>query len=137
MAKRHPEGYNSYEEFVSHQIDCVNQFQEDMIEFYTELITRIGDSEIDFYDMEDPTESRTPIKYFYFSKENSNKLVLVGGNIPDQPNKTNNHFYKKLSNMCKNKEIIVKSSDDGGEWTHLSHYGTNYKTGNFDVVIPR
>lgn len=131
------EGYDSYEEFVSHQTECVNELQKDMVNFYTELITRIGNSEIDFYDLGDDDRYRTPIKYFYFSKINSNKLVLVGGDDIEQPDKTNNAFYEKLSNICENDQIVVKSSHSGGEWDFLAYYGRNYQTGNFDVVIPK
>lgn len=137
-SKFFPEGYDSYDEFVEHQTNCVNELRKNMIEFYTELIFRIGNSEMDFYDMEWPTESRSPIKYFYFSKLNSNKLVLVGGaQIHEQPDKTNNDFYKKLANICENNQIVVKSSPDGQEWDSLSHYGRNHSTGNFDVAVPR
>jgi hypothetical protein len=133
--------FDSKDDFIQYQRKCVNEIPEDKMEFYIELIVRIEcrDSKIDFRDMEYPTNNPSPITYFYFSKLSPNKLVLVGKNQTiKQPetDKKENIFFGMLQYLCENKEIVVKSCPQCGEWDELYQYGVNVMTGKFEVIIP-
>jgi hypothetical protein len=128
--------FDSKDDFIQHQTKCVKEIPYDRIEFYIELIVRIecGVNNIDFRDMEYITEPPSPITYFYFSKLYPNKLVLVGKKHSE---KKENMFFGMLQHLCKNKEIVVKSCPQGGEWDTIAQYGVNATTGKFEVIIPR
>ena len=136
--------FDSKDDFIQYQTKCVKEIPEDRIYFYIELIIRIecGVSNVDFRDMEYPTNHPSPITYFYFSKLYSNKLVLVGKNQLEsktftKQQKKENMYFEMLQYLCENKEIVVKSCPQGGEWDIMAQYGVNATTGKFDVVIPR
>jgi hypothetical protein len=144
--------FHSKDDFIQHQTKCVKEIPEDRIYFYIELIIRIecGVSNIDFRDMEYPTNNPSPITYFYFSKLYPNKLVLVGKKqfitqkqlesktfAKQKQQKKENMYFKMLQYFCENKEIIVKSCPQGGEWDTMAQYGINDTTGKFDVIIPK
>ena len=136
--------FDSKDDFIQYQTKCVKEIPEDRIYFYIELIIRIecGVSNIDFRDMEYPTNHPSPITYFYFSKLYPNKLVLVGKTQLEsktftKQQKKENMYFEMLQYLCENKEIVVKSCPQGAEWDIMAQYGVNATTGKFDVVIPR
>lgn len=106
--------FESYNDFIEHNKICLDELENDKLNFLINLKEKIEGQNVKLVDMENASCQQSA-KYFYYNK--SKVLVLTSENTQPAPKKFDKEFLKQFSELYSNQKITMSMGAPFRDWS--------------------